>query len=116
MLSNLREFNYPQKQYTMQGIKNPSLKASKQTAKSSIQLHGPSRGRDDPENPQSGIHLSRTISKQARFIVNNNLLLDIKRQNQSNHKSLIDNLDVCQALFTWSASQTPVKVSFLYFD
>jgi hypothetical protein len=115
MLVNLREFNYLQKQYTMQGIKNPSLEASKQTAQSSIRRHGPSRGRDGPENPQSGLHLARTISKQARFIVNNNLLLNIKRGNQSNQKSLINNLDVRRVLFTWSASQTPGKVSYLYF-
>jgi hypothetical protein len=115
MLANLRKFNYLQKQYTMQGIKKPSYEASKQTAQSSIWQNGPSRGRDEPENPQSGLHLARKISKQARFIVNNHSLLDIKHGNQSNHKSLDNNLDVCRALFTWSASQTPGKVSFLYF-
>jgi hypothetical protein len=55
MLENLCEFNYLQKQYSMKVIKNPSLKASKQTAQSSIQKHGPSRERDDPENPRSGL-------------------------------------------------------------
>ncbi|EFP85140.2 uncharacterized protein PGTG_11309 [Puccinia graminis f. sp. tritici CRL 75-36-700-3] len=109
MLANLSEFNYLRKLYTLKGLKNPSLTASKEAAQSSIRRYPSSQ--DTPENQRSGLHLARIISKQASHIVINKQLFDSTQGNRSNHKSLIDNIEIRQALFTWAASQIPGEVT-----
>ncbi|PLW18644.1 hypothetical protein PCANC_13305 [Puccinia coronata f. sp. avenae] len=109
ILANLNEFNYLRKKYTLDGIPGPSLKASLESAQSSVRRTSTSA--NDLENPRSAIYLARTIAKQADYIVNNKELFIRQRGNTSNHKSLIHNVDIREALITWSALQTPGQVT-----
>jgi hypothetical protein len=108
-IANLNEFNHFPRQYQLDGTKSPSWTASLSTAESSIRRR--SIIKDNHQKTLSGIYLARTIAKQARYIVNNKEILPTQGGNQTNHKSLINNVEIRQALFTWAASQVPGEVS-----
>ncbi|KAI7967868.1 hypothetical protein MJO29_001145 [Puccinia striiformis f. sp. tritici] len=108
-IANLNEFNHFRRQYQLDGTKSPSLTASLSTALSSIRrrtIH-----RDNQQQPSSGIYLARVISRQARYIVNNKEILKTQNGNRTNHKSLINNAEIRQVLFSWAASQVPGEVN-----
>ncbi|KNF05618.1 hypothetical protein PSTG_01427 [Puccinia striiformis f. sp. tritici PST-78] len=114
MMSDLREFNYLRREYTVGLVSSPSFSAALATSKSSIRRRKTTGNKQNKST--SGIYLARLISNQAQYVVDHKELLHIARGNHSNHKSMLDNIDIRKALITWSASQTPGTVTPLSFQ
>ncbi|KAI7951538.1 hypothetical protein MJO28_007222 [Puccinia striiformis f. sp. tritici] len=114
MMSNLREFNYLRSEYTVGLVSLPSFSAALATSKSPIRRRKTTGNKQNKST--SGIYLARLISNQAQYVVDHKELLHIARGNHSNHKSMLDNIDIRKALITWSASQTPGTVTPLLFQ
>ncbi|KNE96723.1 hypothetical protein PSTG_09994 [Puccinia striiformis f. sp. tritici PST-78] len=113
-MSNLREFNYLRSEYTVGLVSLPSFSAALATSKSPIRRRKTTGNKQNKST--SGIYLARLISNQAQYVVDHKELLHIARGNHSNHKSMLDNIDIRKALITWSASQTPGTVTPLLFQ
>ncbi|KNE92083.1 hypothetical protein PSTG_14515 [Puccinia striiformis f. sp. tritici PST-78] len=112
-IANLNKFNHLRRQYKLDGTKSPSFAACLSTAESSIRRR--SIIKDNHNKPLSGIYLARTIAKQARYVLNNKEISFMCGGNRTNHKSLINNTEIRQALFTWAASQIPGEVNPITF-
>ena len=112
IISHLNKFNNLQHQYTVEGRKSPSVSAALATAQSAIrrQMSSPSNS-NSPPTSQSGLHLARLISKQARPFLDHKEFLVTKSGNKTVHKSLLDNLQLQKSLFEWTAAKLPGEVS-----
>lgn len=54
---------------------------------------------------RSGIYLSQTISKQAKHLLSHKEILATQGRNKTNHHSIINDLKIGEALFSWAADQ-----------
>jgi hypothetical protein len=111
VIANLNEFNQLRHDFTIKGIKSPSNAAALATAQSSIRRLTSERG---PQQERSGIHMAKKIAKQARYIVDNKAILELKACNRVRHPSHLDNLDLRRALFKCASFQTPGEVCRLF--
>jgi hypothetical protein len=109
VLANLHKFKILRRDYTIEGIKSPSHAAALATAKSAIRRSPPSS--KSVHRYRSGIYLARTISKQARHLLSHKEILPTQNGNQTNHKSIINDMKIREALFTWASAQSPGQVS-----
>ena len=109
MIANLHKCNQLQYKFNLNGTKSPSVSASLALAKSAI------RQAPHPEDflleTRSGIYLLWLISKQACHVLNHKELFVTLSGNHTNHKSILDNIKIQEALFAWVASKSPGEVS-----
>jgi hypothetical protein len=110
IIANLYEFNNLRLQYTLSGIPNPSLTASLETAISSIRW-APPPDPTKPPIPRSGIYQARQIAQHATYILNFKEIKNPKDGNKTNHKSILDNIQLRREIFQWASTQAVGAVS-----
>jgi hypothetical protein len=72
--------------------------------------------KNGPPLSRSGVYLARSIAKQALHVVNRKEINQVKRGNQINHPSLLNNIELKKVLFAWAASQEPGHVRLFSYD
>ncbi|OAV89977.1 hypothetical protein PTTG_12481 [Puccinia triticina 1-1 BBBD Race 1] len=113
MIKNLYHFNNLRLKYSLDGTPAPSAAASLAAAQAAINQRSFASG--TAPKARSGIYLARSIQFEARHVINNKSLLEVKRGNRKTHHSLLDNAKLRKELLTWAASQTPGHVTPLTF-
>ncbi|PLW17378.1 hypothetical protein PCANC_14084 [Puccinia coronata f. sp. avenae] len=104
IIANLYEFNNLRLQYTLSGIPNPSLTASLETTISSIR-RAPPPDPTKPPSPRSGIYQACQIAQHATYVLNFKEIKNPKDGNKTNHKSILDNIQLCREIFQWASTQ-----------
>ncbi|EFP79042.2 uncharacterized protein PGTG_04998 [Puccinia graminis f. sp. tritici CRL 75-36-700-3] len=115
MMNNLYQFNNLRLKYSLNGtggLITPSVTASLAAAQSSIEQHPSTTG---PPKLRSGIYLSWSIRREAKHILNNQHLSEVKQGNRKNHRLLLENVELRKVLFTWAASQVAGHVTPITF-
>ncbi|EFP74316.1 uncharacterized protein PGTG_00272 [Puccinia graminis f. sp. tritici CRL 75-36-700-3] len=111
-IDNLKEFNTLRYQYIMDGTPLPTSAASLATARSSLRRHSKMVG---PQKPKCGNYLAKLICKQAQHVITYREIPTNKGGNRKNHRSMLNNPQLKEALFKWAASQLPGVVTPLTF-
>jgi hypothetical protein len=107
-MNNLYQSNNLCLKYSLDGTPCPSVTASLAASQSAISQQPFPKAL--PKS-RSGIYLAFSIQMEAKNIINNKQLLEAKKGNQKNQKSLLDNIELQKALLTWATSlQVPGHV------
>ncbi|EFP80427.2 uncharacterized protein PGTG_06383 [Puccinia graminis f. sp. tritici CRL 75-36-700-3] len=104
-IEDLHQFNTLRRQYTISGVKKPSLTASLETAISAIR-RAPPPDPNKPPIPRSGIYHARQISQHAGYVMKFKQIKNSKNGNRTNHKSILDDVELRRELFQWASNQT----------
>ena len=103
-IEDLHQFNNLQCHYTISGVKKPGLASLLETAISATQ-RAPPPIPTKPPVPRSGIYHACLISSHAAHF------LKFKEIKKTNHKSILNDIELCRKLFQWASTQKIGEVS-----